>query len=144
MLPHESHVSGFSTVENIMKDEHPNSTAGCCVNSCLVWGRWLSCSNLGDCRAVFIPLSLVNNSNSSFSKIRGFNFENNICNNSGIRTIEASIGSISKNTFENGIIRISQGCTDLSFIDNTITGGRCFQDDNTDAVNIIKQNNTCN
>ena len=89
-------------------------------------------------------LTSVNNSNSSFSKIRGFNFENNICNNSGIRTIEASIGSISKNTFENGIIRISQGCTDLSFIDNTITGGRCFQDDNTDAVNIIKQNNTCN
>ena len=86
----------------------------------------------------------TNNSNSSFSKIRGFDFKNNICNNSGIRTIDASIGNITSNTFGNGIIRISKGCTDLNFIDNIITGGNCFNEDNTDAVNITKDNNSCN
>lgn len=86
----------------------------------------------------------LDNSNSSFSKIRGFNFNNNICNNSGIRTINASVGSVIGNTFENGEIRISQGCSDLNFNDNAITGGKCIQDDNTDAVNITKDNNSCN
>ncbi|MCF7568641.1 right-handed parallel beta-helix repeat-containing protein [Sabulilitoribacter arenilitoris] len=88
-------------------------------------------------------LTSIDNNNSSFNKIRGFDFKNNVSHNSGIRTIYASNANIIGNTFQNGIIRISEGCSDLSFIDNIVTDGRCFQDDNTDAVNIVKENNTC-
>ena len=86
------------------------------------------------------------NSNSSFKLIRGFDFKNNLCDNSGIRISEVSKSNILSNTFSNGIIRISGGCSDVNLIDNIITGGLCYNDDNNDdydAVNIVKQNNTC-
>lgn len=54
-LVHDAHVRGFEEVEESMKKA--GSTAGCCANSCVVWGRYLWCSNLGDCRAVYIPLN---------------------------------------------------------------------------------------
>ena len=88
-------------------------------------------------------MTSVNNSNSSFYRIRGFDFKNNLCHNAGIRTVNASLVNVVGNTFENGVIRISSGCADLNFIDNIITGGKCFNDDNTDAVNIVKENNSC-
>ncbi len=83
------------------------------------------------------------NNISSFNKIRGFFFKNNLCHNSGIRTVRASSGYISNNTFENGIIIISEGSTDISFTDNIVTGGKCFNENSTDVSNIIKSNNTC-
>lgn len=52
---HDAHIVGCQDVENRMKKT--DSSAGCCVNSCVMWGRYLWCSNLGDCRAVYIPLS---------------------------------------------------------------------------------------
>ncbi len=83
------------------------------------------------------------NTNSSFNKIRGFFFKNNLCHNSGIRTVRASVGNILSNTFKDGIIIISAGCSDLNFTNNTVTGGRCFDESSTDVTNIIKANNTC-
>ncbi len=83
------------------------------------------------------------NNNSSFNKIRGFFFKNNLCHNSGIRTVRASVGNILENTFENGIIIISENCSDLNFTDNTITGGRCFNESSTNVTNITKKNNKC-
>merc|ERR1712194_945044 len=69
-LPHEAHVDAFQTVENIMKKQ--DSTAGCCVNSIVVWGRYLWCSNLGDCRAVYVPLEpkgMSGGSNNNLGKV---------------------------------------------------------------------------
>jgi hypothetical protein len=86
-------------------------------------------------------------SNSSFNKIRGFDFKNNLCHNSGIRVVGSSKINVLSNTFENGVIRISGGNSDLNFIENIITGGQCFYEDNSldyAAVNIVKENNTCN
>ncbi|CAD7959736.1 unnamed protein product [Amoebophrya sp. A25] len=52
---HEAHVTAFEEIEKgLLKT---GSTAGCCANSCVVWGRYLWCANLGDCRAVYIPLN---------------------------------------------------------------------------------------
>lgn len=55
MSVHHAHVAACEEVEEIMKKL--DSTAGCCLNSCVMWGRYLWCSNLGDCRAVYIPLN---------------------------------------------------------------------------------------
>lgn len=85
----------------------------------------------------------LGNAQTYIQETRGFDFKNNLCHNSGIRTIDASLGNVLNNTFENGVIRISKGCSDLNFTGNTITGGQCFYEDNTDAINIVRQNNTC-
>ncbi len=52
---HDAHKIGFQEIENNLLQT--KSTAGCCVNSVVCWGRYLHCANLGDCRAVFIPLN---------------------------------------------------------------------------------------
>lgn len=52
---HDAHVQAFQDVENALGQT--DSTAGCCANSCVVWGKYLWCANLGDCRAVYIPLN---------------------------------------------------------------------------------------
>ncbi|CAD7936640.1 unnamed protein product [Amoebophrya sp. A120] len=52
---HEAHVGGFEEIEKTLAKT--GSTAGCCANSCVVWGKYLWCANLGDCRAVWIPLN---------------------------------------------------------------------------------------
>ncbi len=52
---HEAHVTAFEEVEAELAKT--SSTAGCCANSCVCWSRFLWCSNLGDCRALYIPLN---------------------------------------------------------------------------------------
>eukprot|EP00392_Amoebophrya_sp_AT5.2_P014382 g14531.t1 len=52
---HAAHVAGFEDIEQTLSKT--GSTAGCCANSCIVWGKYLWCANLGDCRAVYIPLN---------------------------------------------------------------------------------------
>lgn len=52
---HEAHVAAFEEVERELSTT--NSTAGCCANSVVVWGKYLWCSNLGDCRSLYIPLN---------------------------------------------------------------------------------------
>ena len=71
------------------------------------------------------------NSNSSFKDLRGFDFKNNICHNSGIRVQGVREANILDNTFNNGTIRVSGNyCSDINFINNVITGNQCFNDDN--------------
>lgn len=52
---HEAHKSALEGVEKQLANS--NSNSGCCINSCVGWGRWLWCANLGDCRALYIPLN---------------------------------------------------------------------------------------
>lgn len=58
----QKHVPIPEAFPKTMKDVEENlralkMTAGCCVNTCCVWGRYIWCANLGDCRSLFIPLS---------------------------------------------------------------------------------------
>ncbi|KAA5825600.1 hypothetical protein FPF71_06745 [Algibacter amylolyticus] len=87
------------------------------------------------------------NANSSFKTILGFDFKDNICHNSGIRVQNVREANILDNDFNDGIIRISGNYNaDIAIVENTISGGNCFNDDNTldyVASNIVKENNTC-
>lgn len=50
----EAYVEAMSEMEECLKKVH--SSAGTCVNACLVVGRSVLCANLGDCRAVLIAV----------------------------------------------------------------------------------------
>ncbi|WP_157757593.1 right-handed parallel beta-helix repeat-containing protein [Pseudalgibacter alginicilyticus] len=84
-------------------------------------------------------LTSTGNHNSNFAKIRGFDFKNNICHNSGIYLIEASSANVLNNTFGNKQIKVSQNCMDITIKDNI----GCVTDDTT-STNIITLSNTCN
>jgi len=47
----------FAVLEENLKPK--NTTSGACVLNCIVAGRHLWCSNLGDCRGCFIPIESV-------------------------------------------------------------------------------------
>ncbi|CAD7963297.1 unnamed protein product [Amoebophrya sp. A25] len=51
---HEAHVAALEVCERRMKQRR--STAGACVNSVAVHNGVVYCSNLGDCRALYVPL----------------------------------------------------------------------------------------
>ncbi|CAD7963715.1 unnamed protein product [Amoebophrya sp. A120] len=53
---HNAHVQAFQKLEQRMFDRRKQDTSGCCVNSVAVYRGTVYCSNLGDCRAVYIPL----------------------------------------------------------------------------------------
>jgi len=52
----EAYTLAMAELEEVLRDVHPS--AGTCVLSCAVAGRFVWCSNLGDCRAVLIHLEL--------------------------------------------------------------------------------------
>ncbi len=59
---HEAHRIAFEECENLMRQKAASSptgreTSGSCVNSVSVLNGVVYCSNLGDCRAVYIPLA---------------------------------------------------------------------------------------
>lgn len=56
----EAYTLCMSDLENKLKKLH--ATAGTCVLSCTIAGRYVWCSNLGDCRAAFIPLEAIGGS----------------------------------------------------------------------------------
>jgi len=53
----EAYTLCMSDLENKLKKL--NATAGTCVLSCTIAGRYVWCSNLGDCRAGFVPLDPI-------------------------------------------------------------------------------------
>lgn len=50
----ESYEASMAEMEEALKKVH--ATAGTCVNSCLIAGRYIWCANLGDCRSAIMPL----------------------------------------------------------------------------------------
>mmetsp|Transcript_8772 Transcript_8772/g.16667 ORF Transcript_8772/g.16667 Transcript_8772/m.16667 type:complete len:331 (+) Transcript_8772:44-1036(+) len=50
----EAYTQTMAELEDELKEVH--ATAGTCVVSCLVAGRFIWCANLGDCRAAIVPL----------------------------------------------------------------------------------------
>jgi len=52
----EAYTLAMAELEEILRDVHPS--AGTCVLSCALAGRFVWCSNLGDCRAALIRLKL--------------------------------------------------------------------------------------
>jgi serine/threonine protein phosphatase PrpC len=52
----EAYTMTMAELENELKKLA--STAGTCVNSCTVAGRFVWCANLGDCRAILVPLQV--------------------------------------------------------------------------------------
>lgn len=52
----QGYTAAMVELEDGLKKIH--ATAGTCVNSCTVAGRWVWCANLGDCRAALIPLQV--------------------------------------------------------------------------------------
>eukprot|EP00391_Amoebophrya_sp_Ameob2_P001213 CAMPEP_0179005136 /NCGR_PEP_ID=MMETSP0795-20121207/13737_1 /TAXON_ID=88552 /ORGANISM="Amoebophrya sp., Strain Ameob2" /LENGTH=753 /DNA_ID=CAMNT_0020699565 /DNA_START=199 /DNA_END=2460 /DNA_ORIENTATION=- len=62
MSVHEAHCVAFRECEDLMRQKAANAvgrneTSGSCVNSVSVREGVIYCSNLGDCRAVYIPLA---------------------------------------------------------------------------------------
>jgi hypothetical protein len=83
------------------------------------------------------------NDNSMIKKVKGIDFNNNTLS-WHLRIGEVHNGIFNHNTI-GGQFKIEGGCRDLIISNNTING--CFWDNNTDdytAVNIVKENNTCN
>lgn len=52
----EAYTATMADLESKLKDIH--SSAGTCVLSCTIAGRFVWCANLGDCRAGLIPLEV--------------------------------------------------------------------------------------
>jgi serine/threonine protein phosphatase PrpC len=52
----EAYTRAMKTVEEKLKDV--TSSAGTCVLSCTIAGNSLWCANLGDCRAILVPLAV--------------------------------------------------------------------------------------
>lgn len=50
----EAYEEAMAEMEEALKSVH--ATAGTCVNSCTIAGRFVWCANLGDCRSVLVPL----------------------------------------------------------------------------------------
>jgi len=50
----KAYIQTMAELEDELKEVH--ATAGTCVVSCLVAGRFVWCANLGDCRAALVPL----------------------------------------------------------------------------------------
>lgn len=50
----EAYTLAMEELEDALKKVH--ATAGTCVVSCTIAGRFVWCANLGDCRAVLVPL----------------------------------------------------------------------------------------
>eukprot|EP00392_Amoebophrya_sp_AT5.2_P010100 g10153.t1 len=55
---HEAHAEAFAQCEELMS-RCERDRSGCCVNSVLFHDSNIYCANLGDCRAVYIPLGKV-------------------------------------------------------------------------------------
>jgi len=55
----EAVVEAYTTSMEVLEDtlKRVTSSAGSCVLSCTISGRFLWCSNLGDCRAILVPLA---------------------------------------------------------------------------------------
>lgn len=64
----QAYTVAMAEVEDALKKVC--ATAGTCVCSCTIAGRFLWCANLGDCRAVLIPLE-VPESASALTKVTG-------------------------------------------------------------------------
>mmetsp|Transcript_4209 Transcript_4209/g.10845 ORF Transcript_4209/g.10845 Transcript_4209/m.10845 type:complete len:343 (-) Transcript_4209:70-1098(-) len=52
----QGYVAAMAELEDALKKIH--ASAGTCVCSCTVAGRYVWCANLGDCRAVLLPLQV--------------------------------------------------------------------------------------
>lgn len=50
----ESYADAMAEMEESLKKVH--ASAGTCVNSCTIAGRFVWCANLGDCRSALVPL----------------------------------------------------------------------------------------
>lgn len=50
----EAYAEALAELESTLKSS--GTTAGTCVLSCLIAGPFIWCANLGDCRAVYVPL----------------------------------------------------------------------------------------
>merc|ERR1719265_27057 len=52
----EAYKAAMEELEDILKKRSPHQSAGTCVLNCLIAGRHIWCSNLGDCRAALVIL----------------------------------------------------------------------------------------
>eukprot|EP00929_Paragymnodinium_shiwhaense_P098071 TRINITY_DN59609_c0_g2_i3.p1 TRINITY_DN59609_c0_g2~~TRINITY_DN59609_c0_g2_i3.p1 ORF type:complete len:437 (-),score=72.21 TRINITY_DN59609_c0_g2_i3:149-1459(-) len=55
----DAYRSAMEDLEEMLKKHSPHPSAGTCVLNCLIAGRHVWCSNLGDCRAVLVFLKPV-------------------------------------------------------------------------------------
>ena len=87
----------------------------------------------------------INGASSSFQRVRGVEYHDNIMHNSGFMISSSSLVNVVNNEFSNEPIRIMCCNSDLKFIGNTIVDA-CFWNNNDDdyaALNIVKENNSC-
>ncbi len=104
-----------------------------------------------DFKLIITHNTITSTSTNTFSNAHGFEFNENIINQGGLRIVNSENATFIANTITSTVangIRLDTGCKNLTIKDNTIkvtgTNLECIKVNTTDGVNINIDNNTCN